>query len=68
MAPYKHGPHYIMDKPVIFITMTYRIGPLGKMSFFSTTKDSCSYVKILEHRAGFKEKEIASYNSQVQMV
>ncbi|KAK7590851.1 hypothetical protein V9T40_002464 [Parthenolecanium corni] len=32
VAPYKHGPHYIMDEAVIFITMTYRLGPLGFLS------------------------------------
>lgn len=40
VAPYKHGPHYIMDEAVIFITMTYRLGPLGE-----------SFVTKLEGRA-----------------
>lgn len=29
-APYKYGPEYIMDKPVIFIAMSYRMGALGE--------------------------------------
>ncbi|XP_065209911.1 juvenile hormone esterase-like [Planococcus citri] len=28
----KLGPHYIMDKPVVFITMTYRVNLLGYLS------------------------------------
>lgn len=28
--PYKYGPEYIMDKPVILVLIAYRIGPVGK--------------------------------------
>ncbi|XP_065203566.1 juvenile hormone esterase-like [Planococcus citri] len=38
-APYKYGPQYIMDKPVILITVSYRLGPFG---FLSTEDDSIS--------------------------
>ncbi|XP_065203563.1 juvenile hormone esterase-like isoform X2 [Planococcus citri] len=35
-SPYKYGPEYIMDKKVIFVTVNYRIGPMG----FLSTEDS----------------------------
>lgn len=29
-----YGPKYILDNDVIFVTLNYRLGPLGKILFY----------------------------------
>ncbi|XP_065203589.1 carboxylic ester hydrolase-like [Planococcus citri] len=48
--PYKYGPEYIMDKRVIFVTLNYRIGPMG----FLSTEDSA-----IPGNFGLKDQRIA---------
>lgn len=51
----KLGPHYIMDKPVIFITMTYRVNLLGRYSYFD------EILKIFKPNKNLSIRRISQY-------